>query len=282
MGRIFRLLDRIPAYADPYSEEGHKWDNFRGDIHFKNLQFTWATRPDIQVLNGFDVSIKAGQTLALVGQSGCGKSTGMQLLQRFYDTDGGQVLVDGYDTSKTNTKYLRAQIGIVAQEPTLFDDTIGNNIRYGDLSRELSIEEVERASKIASLHDFVKDMPLGYDTPAGGGGGNQMSRGQKQRVAIARALIRNPGILLLDEATSALDTESEKIVQDALEAAQKGRTSITIAHRLSTIINVDVIFVIDKGQVAEFGSHEELLQRKGKYFKLWHTSTTNKFQLGVL
>merc|ERR1712235_72447 len=139
--RIFRLLDRIPAYADPYSEEGHKWDNFRGDIHFKNLQFTYPTRPDIQVLNGFDVSIKAGQTLALVGQSGCGKSTGMQLLQRFYDTDGGQVLVDGYDTSKTNTKFLRAQIGIVAQEPTLFDDTIGNNIRYGDLSRELSIEE---------------------------------------------------------------------------------------------------------------------------------------------
>jgi len=266
--RIFRLLDRIPKYADPYAKDGETWTNFRGAIHFKNLKFTYPTRQDIQVLNNLNVSIEAGQTLALVGQSGCGKSTCMQLLQRYYDTDGGAVLVDGHDTTKTNTKFLRSHIGIVAQEPTLFDCTIGENIKYGCLDREVTDEEMVRASTIASLHDFIKDMPEGYNTPAGGGGGNQMSRGQKQRVAIARAIIRNPKILLLDEATSALDTESEKIVQAALDRAREGRTCIVIAHRLSTIRSADKIAVINKGQLVEAGTHEELMQLEGAYHKL--------------
>lgn len=270
--RIFRLLDRVPAYADPYATDGQTWKDFKGSVHFKNLQFTYPTRKDIQVLNNLDVSIKAGQTLALVGQSGCGKSTCMQLLQRYYDTDGGAVLVDGHDTTKTNTKFLRSHIGIVAQEPTLFDATIGENIRYGCLDgkdgKDITQEDIIKASTIASLHDFIKDMPLGYDTPAGGGGGNQMSRGQKQRVAIARAIIRNPKILLLDEATSALDTESEKIVQAALDRAREGRTCIVIAHRLSTIRSADKIAVLNKGTLVEAGTHEELMKLEGAYHKL--------------
>merc|ERR1719391_663904 len=270
---IFKLLERKPK-IDSSKSAGLLIPSVNGNIDIREGDFFYPTRPNVQILKRLSLAIKEGQKIALVGQSGCGKSTVIQLIQRLYDLDEGSLSVETQDIRQLNLPAVRSKIGLVSQEPVLFNRSIAENIMYGDNERSVSMEEVVTAARAANIHQFVAALPNGYETSVGGKG-TQLSGGQKQRVAIARALIRNPGILLLDEATSALDTESEKIVQDALEAAQKGRTSITIAHRLSTIINVDVIFVIDKGQVAEFGSHEELLQRKGKYFKLWHTSTTN-------
>ena len=180
--------------------------------------------------------------------------------------------IEEEDIKQLNVPFIRSKIGIVSQEPVLFDRTIAENIRYGDNAREVSMEEVVEAARKANIHNFVSGLPSGYETNIGGKG-KQLSGGQKQRVAIARALVRNPRILLLDEATSALDSESEKIVQDALDAAQEGRTSISIAHRLSTIKDSDVIFVIEKGKVAENGTHEELLASRGIYYNLWNKST---------
>ncbi|XP_070813730.1 bile salt export pump [Chaetodon trifascialis] len=264
--RFFQLLDRVPLIS-VYSSEGDKWDNFQGNIDFIDCKFTYPTRPDIQVLNGLNVSVKPGQTLAFVGSSGCGKSTSVQLLERFYDPDHGRVLIDGHDTSRVNVPFLRSKIGIVSQEPILFDCSIAENIKYGDNMREISMNEVMSAAKKAQLHDFVMALPEKYDTNVGAQG-SQLSRGQKQRIAIARAIIRDPKILLLDEATSALDTESEKTVQDALDRAREGRTCIVIAHRLSTIQNSDIIAVMSRGYVIEKGAHDQLMSLKGAYYKL--------------
>uniref|UniRef100_H2YAQ3 Uncharacterized protein n=1 Tax=Ciona savignyi TaxID=51511 RepID=H2YAQ3_CIOSA len=244
--RIFKLLDRTPP-IDSYSKEGDQWSDFKGNIEFKNCKFTYPTRPDITVLQGLNISIESGKTLALVGQSGCGKSTSVQLLERFYDADEGIVLVDGHETSKTNVGFIRSKIGIVSQEPVLFAGSVHDNIIYGDNSRVISKEEVEEAAKLANMHEFILALKDGYHTSVGDKG-DQLSRGQKQRVAIARALVRKPKILLLDEATSALDTESEQIVQDALDRAREGRTCVVIAHRLSTIRNADKIAVISQGK----------------------------------
>jgi len=213
------------------------------------------------------VTLGRGQTFSLVGSSGCGKSTTVQLLERFYDTMGGQVLTDGSNVRQLNVSWMRAQIRLVSQEPVLFDCSLRENIAYGDNSREVSMEEVIEAARQANIHSFIQSLPDGYDTTAGDRGA-QLSGGQKQRVAIARALLRNPKILLLDEATSALDTESEKIVQEALDRAQLGRTSIVIAHRLSTIQNANCIVVFNNGRVAERGTHSELMALKGLYYKL--------------
>uniref|UniRef100_A0A9J8AVU7 Bile salt export pump n=1 Tax=Cyprinus carpio carpio TaxID=630221 RepID=A0A9J8AVU7_CYPCA len=211
--RFFQLLDRIPKIS-VYSNEGDKWDNFKGDIEFIDCKFTYPSRPDIQVLNGLSVSVRPGQTLAFVGSSGCGKSTSVQLLERFYDPNNGRVLIDGRESTRVNAAFLRSKIGIVSQEPILFDCSIAENIRYGDNQRELSMDDVIAAAKKAQLHDFVMSLPEKYDTNVGSQG-SQLSRGQKQRIAIARAIIRDPKILLLDEATSALDTESEKVSRNA-------------------------------------------------------------------
>uniref|UniRef100_A0A8D3E482 Bile salt export pump n=1 Tax=Scophthalmus maximus TaxID=52904 RepID=A0A8D3E482_SCOMX len=264
--RFFQLLDRLPQIS-VYSDKGDKWDNFQGNLEFIDCKFTYPTRPDIQVLNGLNVSVKPGQTLAFVGSSGCGKSTSVQLLERFYDPDHGRVLIDGHDSTRVNVPFLRSKIGIVSQEPILFDCSIGENIKYGDNSREISMNEVISAAKKAQLHSFVMALPEKYDTNVGAQG-SQLSRGQKQRIAIARAIIRDPKILLLDEATSALDTESEKIVQEALDKAREGRTCIVIAHRLSTIQNSDIIAVMSRGFVVEKGTHDQLMARKGAYYKL--------------
>ncbi|XP_044044202.1 bile salt export pump-like [Siniperca chuatsi] len=264
--RFFQLLDCVPQIS-VYSEKGDKWDNFQGNIDFIDCKFTYPTRPDIQVLNGLNVSVKPGQTLAFVGSSGCGKSTSVQLLERFYDPDHGRVLIDGHDSTLVNVPFLRSKIGIVSQEPVLFDCSIAENIKYGDNSREISMNEVISAAKKAQLHDFVMSLPEKYDTNVGAQG-SQLSRGQKQRIAIARAIIRDPKILLLDEATSALDTESEKTVQEALDKAREGRTCIVIAHRLSTIQNSDIIAVMSKGFVVEKGAHDQLMALKGAYYKL--------------
>uniref|UniRef100_A0A452GRE1 Bile salt export pump n=1 Tax=Gopherus agassizii TaxID=38772 RepID=A0A452GRE1_9SAUR len=264
--RFFQLVDRVPQIS-VYNDSGEKWDNFKGNIEFINCRFTYPSRPDIKVLNGLSVSVKPAQTLALVGSSGCGKSTSVQLLERFYDPDKGRVLIDGHDSKKVNIQFLRSKIGIVSQEPVLFDCSIADNIKYGDNSKEITMKEVIEAAKKAQLHDFVMSLPDKYETNVGAQG-SQLSRGQKQRIAIARAIIRDPKILLLDEATSALDTESEKTVQDALDKAREGRTSIVIAHRLSTIQNSDIIAVMSQGIVVEKGTHNELMAREGAYYKL--------------
>uniref|UniRef100_A0A8B9K1E1 ATP-binding cassette, sub-family B (MDR/TAP), member 5 n=1 Tax=Astyanax mexicanus TaxID=7994 RepID=A0A8B9K1E1_ASTMX len=232
-GRILALLEKTPE-IDIYSEAGDKPINFKGDIEFRDVHFFYPTRPNIKILQGLNVSVRQGQTLALVGGSGCGKSTSIQLLERFYNPAGGQVFADGMDTRGLNLAWLRSQLGLVSQEPILFDCTITENIQYGDNSRVVSQEEVVEAAISANIHNFISDLPEKYNTRVGDKG-TQLSGGQKQRIAIARALVRKPKVLLLDEATSALDTESEKIVQKALDDARQGRTCIVIAHRLTTV-----------------------------------------------
>ncbi|KAF5910749.1 hypothetical protein HPG69_004838 [Diceros bicornis minor] len=277
--RFFQLLDRRPL-INVYSGAGEKWDNFQGQIDFVDCKFTYPSRPDVQVLNGLSVSVSPGQTLAFVGSSGCGKSTSIQLLERFYDPDQGKVMIDGHDSKKVNVQFLRSNIGIVSQEPVLFACSIMDNIKYGDNTKEIPMEKVIEAAKQAQLHDFVMSLPEKYETNVGSQG-SQLSRGEKQRIAIARAIVRDPKILLLDEATSALDTESEKTVQVALDKAREGRTCIVIAHRLSTIQNSDIIAVMSQGTVIEKGTHEELMAQKEAYYKLVTTGAPKMKEIRV-
>ncbi|XP_054129760.1 ATP-binding cassette sub-family B member 5 isoform X3 [Melozone crissalis] len=271
--RIFQLLDRKPL-IDSYSEQGEKLSHFEGNIEFRNVHFVYPTRPEVRVLQGLNVKVKKGQTLALVGSSGCGKSTSIQLLERFYDPVEGQVLADGFDTKSLHLQWLRSRLGLVSQEPILFDCSIAENIQYGDNSRVVSQEEIEEAAKAANIHAFIEKLPEKYNTRVGEKG-TQLSGGQKQRIAIARALVRNPAVLLLDEATSALDTESEKIVQKALDNARQGRTCIVIAHRLSTVQTADIIVVIQNGRVVEQGTHSQLLAKEGHYYALVNAQVSN-------
>ncbi|KAI8515408.1 Multidrug resistance protein 1 [Branchiostoma belcheri] len=264
--RMFQLFDREPA-IDSSSEEGDKPQSCEGEVQFRDVQFAYPTRDKVTVLKQFSTSVRPGETLALVGSSGCGKSTSVQLLERFYDALAGNVMIDGKDIRTLNIQWLRKQMGIVSQEPILFNTSIRDNIAYGDNEREVTQAEIEAAAQAANIHNFIISLPEGYETNTGEKG-TQLSGGQKQRIAIARALVRNPKILLLDEATSALDTESEKVVQEALDRAREGRTSIVIAHRLSTIFNADKIAVIHHGKVQEIGKHQELLANKGLYYKL--------------
>uniref|UniRef100_A0A8C5JL82 Phosphatidylcholine translocator ABCB4 n=1 Tax=Junco hyemalis TaxID=40217 RepID=A0A8C5JL82_JUNHY len=263
---LFQLFERVPS-IDSYSEEGDKPETFEGNITIKDVAFNYPNRPEVKILQGLNLKVEKGQTLALVGSSGCGKSTVVQLLERFYDPLDGEMLFDGKTAKALNIKWLRAQIGIVSQEPILFDFTIAENIAYGDNSRQVTFEEIVSAAKQANIHSFIDSLPDKYNTRVGDKG-TQLSGGQKQRIAIARALVRRPQILLLDEATSALDTESEKIVQEALDKAREGRTCIVIAHRLSTIQNADKIAVIQNGRVIEQGTHQQLLAEKGAYYSL--------------
>jgi ATP-binding cassette subfamily B (MDR/TAP) protein 1 len=218
---------------------------------------------------GYSLVVEAGQTVALCGASGSGKSTAIQLVERFYDPDQGSVTLDGVDLRKLNVRWLRQQIGLVSQEPVLFSGTIAENIAYGKPGATRA--DVEAAAKMANAHDFIMEFPSGYDTDVGEKGG-QLSGGQKQRVAIARAMVKNPAVLLLDEATSALDTKSERVVQAALDdlLTKHKRTTIVIAHRLSTIRDADKICVVDEGRVVEEGTHDELMAigPSGFYYKL--------------
>ncbi|XP_008059505.1 phosphatidylcholine translocator ABCB4 isoform X3 [Carlito syrichta] len=263
---LFMLFERQPL-IDSYSEEGLRPGKFEGNVTLNEVVFNYPTRPKVPVLQGLSLEVKKGQTLALVGSSGCGKSTVVQLLERFYDPLTGTVLLDGQEAKKLNVQWLRAQLGIVSQEPILFDCSIAENIAYGDNSRVVSQEEIVSAAKAANIHPFIETLPHKYETRVGDKG-TQLSGGQKQRIAIARALIRQPQILLLDEATSALDTESEKVVQQALDKAREGRTCIVIAHRLSTIQSADLIVVFQNGRVKEHGTHQQLLAQKGIYFSM--------------
>merc|ERR1712013_157167 len=267
-GKIYRIIDRVP-HIDSSSNQGLKPKSLHGNIKFSNIFFNYPSRKDVKILQGFSLEIPQGKTVALVGSSGCGKSTCIQLAQRFYDPESGAVEIDGTNIKELNIGWLRDQIGVVGQEPVLFDFSIKENIRMGNL--DATDDEIKQACKEANALDFIMKLPNTFDTTVGEGG-TQLSGGQKQRIAIARALVRNPKILLLDEATSALDTESEKVVQDALDSAQIGRTSITIAHRLSTIKGADQIYIIEKGEIVEFGTHDKLLQAKGVYHKLWNNS----------
>ncbi|CAF3978917.1 unnamed protein product [Rotaria sp. Silwood1] len=245
------------------SEKGLVKDDLIGDIHFSNVNFSYPSRKDVPVLTNLSFDVKNGQTVALVGSSGSGKSTCIQLLQRFYDPDSGSIIIDGTEVNQYNLKWLRQHIGVVSQEPILFHATIRENILFGRDSA--TNEEIIQAAKVANAHNFIMTLPDEYDTQVGERGAT-LSGGQKQRIAIARALIRNPKILLLDEATSALDNESEKIVQDALDQAAEGRTTLVIAHRLSTIRNADKIIVMQKGETIEEGDHDSLMKARGTYF----------------
>ncbi|XP_047041195.1 multidrug resistance protein homolog 49-like isoform X1 [Helicoverpa zea] len=266
--RILGLINREPLVKthDGVSDKSD-WIA-TGNFTLKDIEFSYPTRKHQKVLKGVDLHVDAGKTVALVGPSGCGKSTVLQLLQRFYDPDSGTIKLDGLDNRSGMTlPRLRRQLGVVQQEPVLFDRTLAENIAYGDNSRSVSMHEIIEAAKAANIHTFISSLPQGYETNLGSGGA-QLSGGQKQRVCIARALIRSPRLLLLDEATSALDANSERAVSEALEKAAKGRTCITIAHRLSTIKDADLICVLDKGKIVERGTHAELLQLKGNYWRM--------------
>ena len=213
----------------------------------------------------FRLVVAAGTTVAIVGESGSGKSTVVQLIERFYDPQSGTVLLDDVDIRTLNLHWLRAQIGLVSQEPVLFNMTVADNIRYG--RPDATLESVIAAAKAANAHSFIEALPEGYDTLLGEGA-IQLSGGQKQRVAIARAVVKDPKVLLLDEATSALDAESERVVQDALDKLMVGRTTIVIAHRLSTIKDADSIAVVYKGHLVEQGTHEDLVAKGGSYARL--------------
>ncbi|KAG0202785.1 Multidrug resistance protein 1 [Mortierella sp. GBA30] len=262
---IYELLDKETTIdAD---RDGLKFDTIKGSLGLEKVDFCYPTRANIQIFKGVDISVKPSQTVALVGPSGCGKSTIIALLERWYDTNGGKAVVDDHDIRDLQLHNLRNHMALVGQEPVLFDLSIMENILYGLPESEGTIEQVEEAAKLANIHNFVMSLPNGYDTSVGDKG-SQLSGGQKQRIAIARALIRNPKVLLLDEATSALDSESEKLVQEALDKARYGRTTIVIAHRLSTIQDADLILVVKEGQIVESGRHYELVALGGVYADL--------------
>ncbi|XP_023931974.1 multidrug resistance protein 1-like [Lingula anatina] len=261
---LYKVIDNIPI-IDASSNDGIKIPDVKGNIEFCDVKFAYPSRPDVKILKGLSFTVPSGRTVALVGSSGCGKSTAVNLIQRFYDPEEGRILLDGNDLKNVNTRWLRQNIGVVSQEPILFGCSIIDNIRYGRL--DVTYEEIIRAAKDANAHDFINRLPDGYDTLVGERG-IQLSGGQKQRVAIARALVRDPKILLLDEATSALDAESEAVVQAALDKAREGRTTVVIAHRLSTIQSADQICVVQEGQVMEQGGHRELMNKEGLYYQL--------------
>ncbi|CAF5033230.1 unnamed protein product, partial [Rotaria sp. Silwood1] len=264
---FFDLFDRMPT-IDNTSTKGQELDDFRGEIKFDQIKFIYPTRSTSIILNKFQLNIKPSQRVALVGASGCGKSTIIQLLERFYDVTSGQLLLDGIDIRKLNLHSVRSHFGLVSQEPILFDLTIAENIAYG--LENVSMEHISNAARKANIHQFIEQLPQGYQTKVGLKG-SFLSGGEKQRIAIARVLLRRPKVLLLDEATSAMDSYNEQIVQEALEEAQtedSSRTSLIIAHRLSTIRSCDLICVLDGGHIVESGTHTELIQRRGSYYRM--------------
>jgi subfamily B ATP-binding cassette protein MsbA len=258
--RIQEIIDTPNPLKD--KESAITKTTFDTEVVFDNISFKYENE---YVLKDFSLTIPKGKTVALVGQSGSGKSTIANLITRFYDVNQGRVLIDGLDIRDLTTKSLRSQLGIVTQDAILFNDSIKNNIKLGN--DNATDEQVVEALKIANAWEFVKDLPNGIDTNIGDSG-NKLSGGQKQRLSIARAVLKDPPIMILDEATSALDTESERLVQVALENMMKNRTSIVIAHRLSTIQNANQIIVLSKGTIVEKGTHDELIVKDGIYKKL--------------
>lgn len=258
--RILELLEAENTIVDP--ENPVEKSDFNSDISINNISFKYE---DQYVLKDFSLQIPKGQTVALVGQSGSGKSTIASLLTRFYDVNSGSIEIDGVDIRQLSGTSLRSLMGMVSQDSILFNDSVANNLKLGKPGA--TDEELLEAARISNSYEFIKDLPQGFDSNIGDSG-NKLSGGQKQRLSIARAVLKNPPIMILDEATSALDTESERLVQDALENMMKNRTSVVIAHRLSTIQNADLIVVLSKGEIVEQGKHQELMQQKGVYYNL--------------
>ncbi len=258
--RILDILETENTITD--KSDAKVKSTFEESILFDNVTFSYDE--DV-VINNLSLEIKKGETVALVGQSGSGKSTMANLLTRFYDVNNGAVKIDGENIKDLTKASVRSLMGIVTQDSILFNDSVFNNIKFGD--PKANLEDVKRASEIANAHEFIKDLPEGYNTNIGDAGG-KLSGGQKQRLSIARAVLKNPPIMILDEATSSLDTESEVLVQKALDRMMEERTSLVIAHRLSTIQKADRIVVMGKGKILEHGKHDELLKKKGEYFKL--------------
>ena len=263
---MFAILDR-KTKIEPDNPKGYKPEKLKGDVQIVGVEFSYPSRPNVIIFKEFSLSIQPGKSTAIVGQSGSGKSTIIGLIERFYDPLRGVVKIDGRDIKTYNLRALRRHIGLVSQEPTLFAGTIRENIVYG--TETATEAEIENAARSANAHDFISNLKDGYETWCGERG-VQLSGGQKQRIAIARAILKNPAILLLDEATSALDSQSEKVVQEALDRVMVGRTSIVVAHRLSTIQNCDQITVLEKGIVVEKGTHASLMAKgtSGTYFGL--------------
>jgi len=260
--RLFEILD---SPAEFQRDRGtRETATFERELSFERVSFSYGDAP---VLSGIDFTAGKGEVIALVGPSGSGKSTLVDLIPRFYEPTGGRILLDGIDTREIKLPALRSLTGIVSQETVLFHDTVRSNIAYGATNRYTQ-EQIEAAARAANAHEFIMELPRGYDTLLGERG-TRLSGGQRQRLAIARALLTDPPILILDEATSALDTESERLVQKAVDRLLQGRTVFVIAHRLSTITHADQILVLDRGEIVERGTHAELLARRGAYYRLY-------------
>lgn len=254
----------IEKYGTLFHAKKENWEPIKGDIEFKNVSFSYKNGEDI--LKNFNLKVKRGQTIALVGETGSGKSTIVNLICRFYEPSSGNILIDGKDYRERSLLWLQSNLGYVLQSPHLFSGTIKDNIRYGKLNA--SDEEIIRAAKLVNAHESIMRMDKGYDSEVGEGGG-KLSTGEKQLISFAMAIVANPSIFVLDEATSSIDTETEKMIQNAIEKVLSGRTSFVVAHRLSTIVSADKILVIKDGNILESGTHKELLTRRGYYYRLY-------------
>ncbi len=261
---IWDRKDVIEKYGDLFDAKKENWEKIHGDIEFKDVCFSYKNGE--KVLENFNLKVKQGETIALVGETGSGKSTIVNLLCRFYEPTSGEILIDGKDYRERSILWLQSNIGYVLQSPHLFSGTIRDNITYGKL--EATDEEIERASKLVNAHSFIMKMEKGYDSEVGEGGGN-LSTGEKQLISFARAIVANPALFVLDEATSSIDTETERMIQNAIEKVLSDRTSFVVAHRLSTIVSADKILVIGKGKITEAGTHRELIRKKGYYYNLY-------------
>ena len=267
MDKMFELINLEPEIKD--KPEANELAVSAAKIEFKNVRFSYNA--DRQIFEDLSFVVEPGKTLAVVGESGAGKSTISRLLMRFYDVDGGSIEIDGMDIRSVTQDSVRRAIGIVPQDTVLFNDTIAYNIRYADPSK--SQEEVSRAARVAKIENFIQSLEKAYETPVGERG-LKLSGGEKQRVAIARAVLKDPQILVLDEATSSLDTKTEREIQGELEQLSKSKTTLIIAHRLSTIVHADTIIVLQKGAIIEKGNHQELIDRKGEYHRMWEQQKT--------